>query len=91
MYFTTPNAMARGLKAVNDAANLDEREFLSKRETSLVFHLGALSTVVLADELDLDVREFDYSQAAKLLSAQELNALVLFIRDLVAARMVGAA
>ncbi|MFI7633481.1 hypothetical protein [Nonomuraea sp. NPDC049400] len=91
MYFTTPNAMARGQKAVTDAANLDDSEFLSKRETSLVFHLGALSTVVLADELNIDVREFDYSQAAKLLSAQELNALVLFIRDLVAARMAGAA
>jgi hypothetical protein len=89
----TPNqtAIQRGLKAVNDATNLDDAEFLTKRETSLVFHLGAMSTVVIADELNIDVRDMGYEAARGLLTANELNALTLFARDLVAARTAGAA
>lgn len=82
---------ARNLSAVMCAVAHNPTPVLTDREVGLIFRIGSMSSVVIADELGVDVRDFGVSDVQDMLSAQELNALVLFVRDLLGRRQAGAA
>ena len=84
-------ATTRNLAAVQNAVALNPTPTLTDREVGLIFRIGSMSSVVIADELDIDVRDFGITDVQDMLSAQELNALVFFVRDLLGRRQAGAA
>lgn len=73
-----------------------DRQFVADTATSpteaeFIFRIGANSTIILALELDIDIREMStYNDVADMLTAHELADLVRFVRDLVARRTAGA-
>ncbi|MEU4225773.1 hypothetical protein AB0F17_15885 [Nonomuraea sp. NPDC026600] len=71
---------------VEDAVKLNNRPHLTNREAGLIFRLGSASSVILADELGRDIRDLGISNVYDIMSANEIDELVSFVRDLVARR-----
>ena len=88
---TTDTVSDRLQAQVEDAVKLNDRPHLTNREAGLIFRLGSASSVILADELGCDIRDLGISNVHDIMSAQEINELVWFVRELVARRLAGAA
>ena len=88
---TTTTVSGRLQAQVEDAVKLNDRPHLTNREAGLIFRLGSASSVILADELGCDIRDFGISDVHDIMSAREINELVWFVRELVARRLAGAA
>ena len=88
---TTTTVPDRLQAQVEDAVKLNDRPHLANREAGLIFRLGSASSVILADELGCDIRDLGISNVHDIMSAQEINELVWFVRELVARRLAGAA
>lgn len=81
----------RHLTAVQDAVALNPSPTLTNREAGLIFAIGSGAAVITADELGMDLREVGVKDVYGLMSAQEINEMVWFIRAMLGRRQAGAA